>query len=608
MLGRMDLMFRWVVIISLMLICVDAMATSVPTLVVRDLESCDTIDTDADGVLTCGDDATIGGGAIDYIGTPATDDIAQFTDVDTVKGMTYAELAAIGAFEAAWEAVMDLQDLQGACTDGQVPNNITIDLSTLATTFTCTDNEATNENNTIVFVDGATGSQGAETDGDFHYNPSTGLCTATGFAATSIDISGTATIGGIIYADGNVAGLGLDVLRSAKVSINLEVGQNITVGGTVDGVDIAARDHAAAVDIGDDTNLAGTANEITLIGDTLSIHADIARDTELAAQDACNEITNCVPDAMEDSDIDTFSELQSWVVDETLLKAGTLTDTKYCIYDSASTDIICNSEGGGGGNDVYIEEGDASRVDSSGADLYLDFFSTDFDVVAMGNEANVTISDGGVDHGGLAGLDTGADHSYIDQDVTSGSSPTFTTVTGNVSGSSGSCTGLAATATALAANPSDCGANTFATAIDAEGDLTCTSVDIGDDTNLAAGRSLTMSGDSVEADAELYVFKASIAFEDPVATDDFFFGEIAVNATATSIYCKTLVGTVNLDVQIAGVDINGSDITCNTSGVLDSSLGGDTDLNVGEELKLAITSVATSPTYLMVIVNGTYDD
>jgi hypothetical protein len=32
---------------------------------------------------------------------------------------------------------------------------------------------------------------------------------------------------------------------------------------------------------------------------------------------------------------------------------------------------------------------------------------------------------GNIDHGNLAGLSTGADHSYIDQDVTSGSSPTF---------------------------------------------------------------------------------------------------------------------------------------------------------------------------------------
>lgn len=134
----------------------------------------------------------------------------------------------------------------------------------------------------------------------------------------------------------------------------------------------------------------------------------------------------------------------------------------------------------------------------------------------------------------------------------------------------------------------------------------------GDDVNSnIAGRSLTLtaaSPDTLDADAELYVFKSKIAFEDPVATDDFFFEEIATTVTFSSIYCKTLVGTVNLDVQIAGVDINGSDIICTTSGVLDSSLGGDTAGAVGEELKLAITSVATVPTYLLVQVNGTLDD
>lgn len=140
-------------------------------------------------------------------------------------------------------------------------------------------------------------------------------------------------------------------------------------------------------------------------------------------------------------------------------------------------------------------------------------------------------------------------------------------------------------------------------------DIVRAKLDVSDDTNMTAGRSLTLTANDVVADAELYTGQAGrIAFEDPVATDDFFFNEISVNQTATSIYCKTLVGTVDLDVQIGGVDINGTDITCNTTGVLDSSLAGDTDLNTGEELSLAITSVASSPTYLMVIVNSTKDD
>ena len=49
-----------------------------------------------------------------------------------------------------------------------------------AAKVTVTDNESTNENNLIAFVAGAatsTGSQDLEMDGDFHYNPSTGLLT-----------------------------------------------------------------------------------------------------------------------------------------------------------------------------------------------------------------------------------------------------------------------------------------------------------------------------------------------------------------------------------------------------------------------------------------------
>ena len=80
--------------------------------------------------------------------------------------------------------------------DGDVPDGITIDLATLATTLTITDNENTAENNPIVFVAGADpdgGSLGLETDGDFHYNPSTGTVTTTQFVGGGAGITGTLT-------------------------------------------------------------------------------------------------------------------------------------------------------------------------------------------------------------------------------------------------------------------------------------------------------------------------------------------------------------------------------------------------------------------------------
>ena len=48
-----------------------------------------------------------------------------------------------------------------------------------AATFTATANNSTDETVFPVFVDAATGAQGAETDTGFTYNPSSGLLTTT---------------------------------------------------------------------------------------------------------------------------------------------------------------------------------------------------------------------------------------------------------------------------------------------------------------------------------------------------------------------------------------------------------------------------------------------
>jgi hypothetical protein len=67
---------------------------------------------------------------VEIDGTAETNDIPQFT-ANGLKGLTYAELAT--AIEAALESVLDLADLQGAVTDGQVPNDITVTLAATAT-------------------------------------------------------------------------------------------------------------------------------------------------------------------------------------------------------------------------------------------------------------------------------------------------------------------------------------------------------------------------------------------------------------------------------------------------------------------------------------------
>ena len=180
---------------------------------------------------------------------------------------------------------------------------------------------------------------------------------------------------------------------------------------------------------------------------------------------------------------------------------------------------------------------------------------------------------------------------------------------------------------ALSANVSLLGSTINANELASEdfGDFTCngttcsldatylTSVDISDNTNLAAGRSLTLSGDSVEADAELYTDTISIWFENPTADDDFksiFENDLGKDLTITEISCES-DQTVNLDLQVddgTPADVNGSDLACTSSGVDDISFAGDSTISDNETLDLAITSVSGSPTWVHIQVTYTIAD
>jgi hypothetical protein len=82
-------------------------------------------------------------------------------------------------------------ELSGAATDGQIPNTITIDLATVASTVTVVD--STDSTSFPIMVDSATGSLAVKTDGGLAYNASTGVLTATGFAGPVTGNASTAT-------------------------------------------------------------------------------------------------------------------------------------------------------------------------------------------------------------------------------------------------------------------------------------------------------------------------------------------------------------------------------------------------------------------------------
>ena len=138
-------------------------------------------------------------------------DISGDVDVDgtleadaiTVNGETLAEVIAdtVGAMvgsntETGITVTFNDSDNTLDFVVGTL-NQDTTGTAALATQVTVSANNSTDETIFPVFVDGATGSQGLETDTGFTYNPSTGLISSAGLTA-----SGTITFGSI--SDGSI--------------------------------------------------------------------------------------------------------------------------------------------------------------------------------------------------------------------------------------------------------------------------------------------------------------------------------------------------------------------------------------------------------------------
>ncbi|KKL57785.1 hypothetical protein LCGC14_2231940, partial [marine sediment metagenome] len=125
------------------------------------------------------------------------------------------------------------------------------------------------------------------------------------------------------------------------------------------------------------------------------------------------------------------------------------------------------------------------------------------------------------------------------------------------------------TSTRLRVDPTDCGANTFAISIDAEADLTCSSIDISDDTNLATSSPITLTGDTIGLDQnagtdvtadleeEIHATEHDIDGDDTVA----YYGVVRdegtdltrrrnLNFTGSGVSCTDVGGTTSTDCTI----------------------------------------------------------
>jgi len=180
-------------------------------------------------------------------------------------------------------------------------------VSGTATVFTASANNSANETVFPVFVDGATGAQGAETDTGLTYNPSTGLMTmakllladggtigsASATSAMTISSGGVVTfIDDIIIKDGGTIGSASDVdAITIDSSGNATFSQNLTVTGvtTLNGNLVLGDAAADTLTIG--ATLAG-ASPLVFEGGTADAH-----ETTFAITDPTGDRTITFPDA-----------------------------------------------------------------------------------------------------------------------------------------------------------------------------------------------------------------------------------------------------------------------------------------------------------------------
>ena len=141
--------------------------------------------------------------------------------------------------------VITATSFSGNITGGVTGN---ADTATEATNVTVTANNSTDETVYPIFVDGATGTQGAESDTGLTYNPSSGNLTSTQFTGTlqtaaqpnitslgtlsALNVSGNVSIGGTLtYEDvTNIDAVGLITARNG---INVS-GGNVTIAKDID--------------------------------------------------------------------------------------------------------------------------------------------------------------------------------------------------------------------------------------------------------------------------------------------------------------------------------------------------------------------------------------
>jgi len=158
--------------------------------------------------------------------------------------------------------------------------------------------------------------------------------------------------------------------------------------------------------------------------------------------------------------------------------------------------------------------------------------------------------------------------------------------------------------------------NQVATAVNADAPPTCSTVDMSAMTNLTALRSLSMNGDGVDADVELYTFTKDMAFDNPVTADSGIIqATFPLAVTITRVWCSTDTGTATIQFDeraeatpnTGGTDVLTSALVCDATSEATTSFA-NAGIASRVPMNLDIDAVASAPTKLRIHVEYTVDE
>ena len=262
--------------------------------------------------------------------------------------------------------------------------------ATEATNVTATANNTANETVYLTFVDGATGTQGIETDTGLNYNPSTGVLTTTsvtgnltgnvtgntsgssgsttGNAATATALASARNIGGVSFdGTGNIDLPGVNAAGNQNTSGNAATATALATARAINGVNFdgtgAITVTAAAGTLSGGTLASGvTASSLTSVGTlgSLTVTGDATFDTSTLKVDSSN---NRVGIGKTDpaTALDVVGTIDSTVnpppivetfASQSISASGTTVTFTSSRFASAPNVMVTQANSGGGGSKV----------------------------------------------------------------------------------------------------------------------------------------------------------------------------------------------------------------------------------------------------------------